>query len=473
MSENTSASAHREQQAGITATELARFRASVAGAVFTQADPGWDAARAAWNLNADQRPALVVEPAGPRDIQAVVRLAADHALGVATQARGHGATGTVRPDVVLVNSRRLTDVTINPAARLARVEGGARWLHVVPAAAEHGLAGLAGSTPDVGVAGYSLGGGLGWLGRRYGLAANSIVAAELVTAAGEHVRVDAGHDPDLFWALRGGGGNFGIVTALEFSLYPVRSVYAGASIWPVAQAGAVLRRYRDWAATAPDELTATAMLIQFPPLPEVPEPLRGQAAVYVGAAVVGDEATGQRLLRPVTELPGPLLTTFTQMPAAQLGTVHMDPETPSPTMGDNRLLTGLPDEVIDAVIEAAAFGPGSPLALVEFRQLGGALARTGPDHGALDRLEGQFLAYGLGLPFAPDAAGRIDEALARVINAVAPAANGHRYLNFYDRPADTRPGFSSYAYGRLTRLRSAYDPVGLFRANLTIPRSAA
>ena len=406
---------------------------------------------------------------GAGDIQAVVRLAVDHGLGVATQARGHGATGTVGPDVVLVNSRRRTGVTIDPAAR---VEGGARWLHVTPAAAGHGLAGLAGSSPDVGVVGYSLGGGLGWLGRRYGLAANSIVAAELVTATGEHVRVDADHDPDLLWALRGGGGNFGIVTALEFRLYPVCSVHAGAAIWPAAQAGTVLRRYRDWTATAPDELTATAMLLQFPPLPEVPEPLRGQAAVYVGAAVIGDEATGQRLLRPVTELPGPLLNTFTQMPAAQLGTVHMDPENPSRAMGDNRFLSDLPDEVIDGVIEAAAFGSGSPLAGVEFRQLGGALARSGLDHGALDHLEGQFLAYGLGLLFAPGAAGRIDEALGRVMSALAPVANGRRYLNFYDRPADTRAGFSSYAYGRLTRLRSAYDPAGLFRANLPIPRSA-
>ena len=156
----------------------------------------------------------------------------------------------------------------------------------------------------------------------------------------------------------------------------------------------MLRRYRDWTATAPDELTATAMLIQFPPLPEVPEPLRGQAAVYVGAAVIGDEATGQRLLRPVTDLPEPLLSTFTMMPAAQLGTVHMDPANPSPTMGDNRFLSGLTDEVIDGVIEAAAFGSGSPLALVEFRQLGGALTRSGLDHGALDHLEGSSSPMG-------------------------------------------------------------------------------
>ena len=448
---------------------IAALSPTIRGLFYVPQASGWEGARRAWNPAADQRPSAVARVASIEDIVSAVRLARRHGQRVSVQATGHGATGTVGPDTILIDTSALRGVEIDPHRRIARVQPGALWGDVVAPAGEFALAGLAGSSASVGVVGYSLGGGLGWLGRRYGLAANSITAVELVNAAGGLVRVDADSDPELFWALRGGGGNFGAVTALEFELYPVSEVFAGALMWPVERARDVLRAYRDWTQHTPEELTATAMLLQLPPTPEVPEPLRGRAVAYVGAAYIGSQSDGAELVRPLRELAPPLVDSFQMMPAAGLGTVHGDPENPVPTQGDTRILAELTDEVIDGVIDAAAIGAGSPLLLVEFRQLGGALARSAPDHGALGRLEGELVAYTLGLPFDGELAARIDDAEARVMSALAPVANGYRYLNFADRPVDARAGFSPYAYQRLTRLRANYDPTGLFRANLQIP----
>ena len=188
-------------------------------------------------------------------------------------------------------------VHIDPAARTARAEAGAVWQVVTVPAAEHGLAGLAGNSPNVGVAGYTLGGGLGWLARHYGLAANSVTAAELVIPGGDLVRADADHEPDLFWAVRGGGG-VGVVTALEMRLYSVREMYAGDLFFPIQRTAEVLHAWREWTDTVPDEITSIGHLLRLPPLPEIPEPLRGRAFVMVEAAYLGDADTGAELTRP-------------------------------------------------------------------------------------------------------------------------------------------------------------------------------
>src|SRR6476619_3002884 len=207
-------------------------------------EPGWNEARVAWNLAVDQQPAAVALPESAADVAAVVRGARRRGLRVAPQGTGHNAAaiGSLA-HTVLVKSERMRGVKIDPAARVARVEAGVLWAEVSEAAAEHGLAALAGSSPDVGVVGYSLGGGISWLARRYGLAANSVTAVELVNAAGELIRADACNDSELFWALRGGGGSFGVVTALEFQLYPITEVYAGVLFFPIERGAEVLRAW--------------------------------------------------------------------------------------------------------------------------------------------------------------------------------------------------------------------------------------
>src|SRR5918996_3612464 len=233
----------------VNATSLSNL---MAGRIVLPGDDEWDAARQAFNVLVDQRPVAVAFPVDERDVAAVVNYARRHGLRIAPQATGHNAGPLGSLDgTILVHTSTLTGVSIDPAARRVRVGSGIKWEKITPGLSELGLAGLHGSSPDVGVAGYSLGGGIGWLARRYGLQTNSLIAVELVTADGELVRVDEEHDPDLFWALRGGGGNFGVVTALEFELYPVQHAYAGWLAWDWRAAEPVLKRWSQWAADAP------------------------------------------------------------------------------------------------------------------------------------------------------------------------------------------------------------------------------
>ncbi len=247
-------------------------------------------------------------------------------------------------------------VTIDPAARTARAEAGAVWLDVAEAAAAHGLAGLAGSSPDVGVVGYTIGGGMGWLGRTYGLSANNVEAIEFVTAGGRLIRADACHEPDLFWALRGGGGSFGIVTAIEVRLFPISKVYAGLLWWPASASSEVLQTWRELTQSGlPDEFTTCARLMHFPAIPAIPEPVRGQSFVVIDVIHLGAPAEADRLLAPLRAL-RPVTDTIQMIPAPALSHLHMDPEQPTPNVGDGLMLSSLPAEAIDAVIRVAGRG---------------------------------------------------------------------------------------------------------------------
>src|SRR5499425_3136185 len=337
--------------------DLDALRAAIAGQVFVPGEAGYDQARQAWNLAVDQRPAVVVEAGSAADVAQAVRFARARGVRIAPQGTGHGA-GPLEPldGAMLLRTTRMRKVHIDPAARTARAEAGAVWQDVTVPAAEHGLAGLAGSSPNVGVAGYTLGGGLGWLARRYGLAANSVTAAELVTPDGDPVRADAGHEPDLFWAIRGGGGSVGVVTALEMRLYPVRELYAGVLFFPIERSAEVLHTWRAWTDTVPDEVTSIGRILRFPPLPEVPEALRGRAFALVEAAYLGDAAAGADLIGPLRGL-GPELDTFAMVPAPALQQLHMDPAQPVPAEGDGEFLADLPAAAIDALLDLA--GPGT------------------------------------------------------------------------------------------------------------------
>src|SRR4051812_44090469 len=250
------------------ARDLDDLRSLCGGAVALPSDDGYDSARQAFNLAVDQRPAAVVYPCNPQEVSAVVAFARARGLRVAPQATGHnaGPLGGLEGTILLKTSG-MHAVTIDAERRIARAEAGVLWEDVVDAAGAHGLYALHGSSPDVGVVGYSLGGGMGWLARSHGLQTNSLTAIELVTADGELVRTDRDNDPELFWALRGGGGNFGIVTALEFRGYPVREAYAGMLIWDWSHAQKVIAGYAAWAKTAPDNVTTSLRIMQLPPLP--------------------------------------------------------------------------------------------------------------------------------------------------------------------------------------------------------------
>jgi Berberine and berberine like len=306
--------------------------------------------------------------------------------------------------------------------------------------------------------------GLGWLARRYGLAANSVVAVELVTADGRLVRADRDNEADLFWAVRGGGGSFGIVTALEFALYPVSEVYAGALFFPYERAAEILEAWRTWVGGTPNELTSVGRLMQFPPMPQVPEPVRGKSFAIVEAAFIGSEEDGAELLRPLREL-GPAMDTFAVIPVQELRFLHMDPPEPVPGAGDGMNLADVTPETIDALVAVAGPGSGSPLLSVELRQLGGAVAEGSPDQGAVGWFNAGFALFGIGMTPNPELKAVVESHVAALKEALAPWSADRSYFNFADRLMDGETLYPPETYRRLRAVKTAVDPEELFRAS--------
>jgi FAD/FMN-containing dehydrogenase len=374
----------------------------------------------------------------------------------------------VGEDTLLLRTARLGGAEIDAENRRARVGAGAKWQDVIALASPQGLAGLSGTSAEVGVVGFMLGGGHGWLARKHGLACNSVVGAEVVTADGLLLRADRESEPDLFWALRGGGGNFGAVTALEFELHPVSELYAGALMWPWERAPDVLHAWREWVSGLPNEMSTWARLLQVPPLPMVPEPMRGRQLVVVEAAYLGGEESAGVLLRPLRDL-SPELDTFAVAPPAALGHLHMDPEDPVPVAQRSQVLDELPAAAIDSIVEAAGPDSGSPLLSFELCVLGGALTEAPPDAGALASLDHGFITLGVGMVMDPGMAPAINAHLERVSRALEPWDSGVAFANFVDVPIDTRRCYPSETFNRLQQAKARYDPSDLFRANHPIP----
>jgi FAD/FMN-containing dehydrogenase len=455
-----------------TRAPFAHLSATMRGRVVTASERDWDTVRQVFNLAADMRPAAVALPRDAGDVVAAVGFARAHGLRVAPQATGHNAVplGSLQ-DTLLVDVRELQEITIDPGARRVRVGAGVKWGQVAPQLSELGLAALHGSSPDVGIAGYSLGGGMGWLARRYGLQANSVRAIELVAADGRAARVDAEHEPELFWALRGGNGNFGVVTALEFDVYAVDELYAGVMFFPFERAAEVLRAWANLIPTLPDEMMTWTKLMQFPNTPDVPEAVRGGSFTLVLGAFLGNEADGRSLLRPLRDL-GPAMDTFAMVPPAALGDMAMDPVEPLPTASTTALLSDLPSVGVDDLVAAAGPGSGSPLAMVELRQLGGALGRSAPGAGARAALPGEVVMFALGVPTDSASAAMIVRYLEAVDRAILPYRSGD-YPNFVEQPADASAFFDPDTWARLRLAKALYDPTDLFKGNHHIPPADA
>ena len=450
-----------------TGLDVGPLRELLDGDVVAPGESGWDEARLAWNLTVDQNPAAVVLAESAADVSATVAFAKALGLRVAPQGTGHGAAAMGdMSDTILLKTERMRGVTIDPEARIARAEAGVIWIEVVEAAAKHGLAALAGSSPDVGVVGYTLGGGLSWLARKHGIGANQVTAIEVVTASGDLVRTDWANEPDLFWALRGGGGSFGIVTAIEFNLFPIREVYAGILWYPVDRAAEILKAWRAWTAELPDEMTSVGRILQFPPIPELPEPIRGRSFVVVQAIWSGDDpAEGARLVEPLRAL-GPVMDTVMTIPAQELSRLHMDPEGPAPGSGDGGMLDDVDDHLIDLLVEQVV---GSPILSAEIRHLGGAVARRDSRHGAIDAWEAPYLLYAVGIAPTPEARAAVDGAVGRLRETLEPWEADHTYLNFAESRRRAASLFSSASYHRLRQIKAVVDPTDLIRSNHPIP----
>jgi hypothetical protein len=447
---------------------------TIGGRVATADDSDWDQARQAWNLIADQHPVAVAFVTGPGDVSAVVRFATGNGLRVTAQGTGHGAAalGSL-DDTILIKTTEMRGVEVDPDAGTARVEAGVEGSELGEAAQAHGMCSMPGSSPNVGVIGYTLGGGLSWLGRKYGFACNRVRAIEAVTADGEQRRIDADTEPDLFWAMRGGGGSFAIVTALEVDLVPISDAYAGALLFPAELGADAVRAYRDWADELPEEVTSIVRFLRPPPIPDVPEPIRDRPLLTIDATCIGDRSSGEQLIAPLRALGEPIMDTFEQIPAAGLSRIHMDPEPPVPGIGHHGLIRELPDDAIDAFYGVAGPEANPPFLLAELRQCGGALGRAFAGGGALAKLDAAYGLFAVGLPMTPELGAALPPALDRLVSAMEPWAADGGYFNFAERPCDVDSILPAETCDRLTEIKRTWDPDGVIVANHAVALTPA
>jgi len=415
----------------------------------------YDEARTAWNLAADLRPAGVATATSGEEVAAVVLAARERGLKVAPVGTGHRATAL--PDLsdsVLLWTAIEPKVVVDADAGTVRVGAGTIWGDVTAALAPHGLAALSGSAADVGVVGYVLGGGLSWLGRRHGLASESVRSFDVVLGDGTIATASPGNEPELFWALRGGGGSLAVVTSVELEALEISEVFAGASIWDGEHSAEILSRWHAWTLSAPETMTTSARLLRLPPIPDIPEPLRGRPLVAIDGAAIEGEGEALELLGPLREVAEPILDTWAPMPPSRLAEIHMDPPQPVPGLSHHSMLGELDDRALAAFVDVAGPDSGSPLLMAELRHVGGALGRGGEGCG---RLDGSFCLFGVGMVMDPAMAPAIEEHADTLVATMAPWATGRSYLNFAERGGDAAELHDDETYARLRRARAAHD----------------
>jgi len=440
------------------------LRSALRGQALTPGDEGWDAARLPWNRAVSQDVLVVVTATNADDVATTVRYAREHGLAVAAQPQGHAPTSAL-DGTVLLRTGELDGAAVDPARRVARVGAGTAWGQVSAAVDQYGLTGLCGSSAGPSVVGYTLGGGLSWFGRAHGLAANSVLAFEVVDAEGHRRRVTADGDAELFWALRGGGGDFAVVTAMEFTLYPAPHIFGGRRMWPVERAAEVMDAYRSVVASAPDELSCWYQLLTLPPVDTVPEPLRGRSFVAVDAVHLGPAESGAALLEPVRRLGGEVMDTYGTVLPSGLTNITQEPTDPLPALDGGALLGDLDDGLASAFLEAVGPGTGSPFVIAQLRHLGGAMARQSPSHGAAGHVHEPFSAYAVGVPMTPELGEALVSGLGRLRAALAPFSSERRLFNMLGVRDGCADAFGPGVLDRLQSAKRRYDPAGVFRSN--------
>ena len=449
----------------LSPTDLDALRATLTGTLVAPGDPGWDAARQPWKVLIDQQPVAVVQAAGADDVVATVRWAAARGVPVTAQPSGHGASRAL-DGAVLVRTGALDDIWVDAAAGVARVGAGVRWSTLQRELDGTGLTGLVGSNPDVSVVGFCLGGGLSWFSRAYGSGAGSVRAVEVVDATGalRWVRSDEPADADLLWALRGGGGDFAVVTAVEIDLFPAPQIYGGLLAFPAQVAPAVFRAFAAVTASAPEELTTWAAVMHLPDAPFVPAELRGASLALVLATYLGDAADAERLLAPVRAAGPVVRDTVRVLAPGEVGLLAEEPVEPSPVVLTGTRLHTFDQSTIDAVLGAVGHGSGTPLLQLQVRHTGGALARERVPSAA-GTAEEPYLLTGLGMIPAPALAPVVAGALGGLLALLEPWSTGTVPLTFLDEDETIAKAYPPATVDRLRAVKDAVDPDGLIRSN--------
>ncbi|MDV6263938.1 FAD-binding oxidoreductase [Rhodococcoides yunnanense] len=463
---------HRVSHEAAVWHDIVGLGASICGDTLYPGDDGFEDAHSGWLLTVEHRPAAIVVAADAEDVATAVRFAADRKLPVAVESTGHGRSVTA-DGALLISTVRMRELSVDPEVRTARIGAGLRWADVLSATAQHGVAPLCGSSEQVGVMGYLTTGGLPMVCRTYGFAADHVRSIDLVTADGRTRTVTQDSDPDLFWAVRGGASNFGVVTAAELDLVPLQSVYGGKLCFPAedpVHATYVLRSYLAWAREQPDEMSSSATLLRLPDTPKVPEELRGRSLIQVHLVHTGGRLDGERSIEVLRSLL-PEEDTCGLIPYAQIADIHEDPKHPVRVHFRGALLSELDDAAVDALVSlidpAQDVFPG-----VELRHMGGALHRApGRAHAVGDR-DAEFLLY-LRVPVPAGDEDVVSLAADKMLERVKPWDTGSTLPGFlFDHDSDpksVRRAYSAPDYRRLTRIKAKYDPQNLFRINHNIP----
>jgi FAD/FMN-containing dehydrogenase len=461
-------------QVALESSTIEQLRSKIGGVLITPADDAYEEARRVWNGMIDCRPALVVQCASTADVLAAVAFGREHDLIVAVRCGGHSTPGySTCDDGIVIDLRPMNGVEVDPEARTARVQGGAIWAELDAATQEHGLAVTGGRVSDTGVGGLALGSGSGWLERMYGVTGDSLLSAELVTADGRVVRASADENPDLYWGLRGGGGNFGVVTEFEFRVHPVGPIVTGGMLlYPRARASEVLRAYRDYIGQAPTEVGGGAALITAPPEPFVPEALRGQSALGIVFLYVGPVEDGEQAVRPLKEATDPVVDMVEPMPYAALQQM-LDAGNPRGIREYFKVdwLRDLTDEAIDIAVEQADRLP-APFGQLILAPMGGAVGLTGDEVAFNPPTDAgwAFVCLAMWMDPSEDDDSR---AWARgFAEAMRPFGVGTAaYPNFVapDEGLERlRTSYGPEKYDRLVQLKQQWDPENLFRLNQNI-----
>jgi FAD/FMN-containing dehydrogenase len=453
--------------------DAAALVAAVAGSVLLPGDAGYDDERAVFNLNHELVPAVIVVAEDAADVQAAVAFAARQHRPLLVKTTGHQMVGTAHGAVVIA-THRMNDVDIDAVSRTARVGAGVMWSEVIPKAAKAGLAPLNGSNPTVGVAGYTLGGGLSpTLGRSQGYAADHVRSLEVVTADGELRHVDAQSEPDLFWALRGGKGNFGVVTALEFDLFPVPRLYGGAIYFPGERMADVLRAWTAWHPGTPETMVSSFAVMRQPPVPEVPEPLRGAFVVSLRFAYNGTAEDGERMIAPLRAVAPAVLDTVRDMPYTEVASIHNEPTERVPYYERGIMLREFPAEALDKLVELVGPDSDTTLTMAELRALGGAWDRepTVPNAVATRGLPYSLLGVAAG-PLSEEQ--QLKKSVAALLDGMEPWRGDRRMVNNLapDEAPDAAAIYGPERYERLAAIKTTYDPANMFRINHNVVPAA-
>lgn len=455
----------------MTATPDRFALSTIQGPVLRPGDDAYVTEVTGFNLAALHTPDIVIGATGPDDIVAALRWASATGTPVAVQATGHGANFPIETGLLITTSR-MTDVHIDPVTRTAKIAAGAKWRDVLTAAAPHNLATLNGSSTDVGAVGYTLGGGLPVLGRAYGYASDLVDAFQVATPDGTLHETDADHEPDLFWALRGGKGNVGVVTEMVTDLLPLSRILGGGIYCAGTDAEALLRAWAHWTPTVPEKMCTGFSLLRLPPLPEIPEPLRGRFWARVAVAWTGAPAEGQELLAPIRQAAPVVFDTVAEMNYSDVDQIYQDPQNPLPARESCGCLKPLTDDAVDILLaQAGPDVPDYPLLLVELRHMGGALSRPAATEDAVCARDAAYLLEAVGVLAGPDMAEAVERATTALYAAMAPYATGCTMPNLHGRPGDATDRARAWTpeiYDRLRRTKQTYDPQNLLRYGHTV-----